>query len=222
MGVMSHVHALEHKGHVLRPAVLLHLLQVLRQHLPSHHLLEPSGILAVYGGFAGHEQRIPVFVIAHDPQEPVLLHIRGHRKAQLVLQHVEFRFRALVDIEELVVGSGRHPALHHIQVQPPGLGGLGIPGPVVEGLVRIVEGGDVAEFLLLDIFIVPQGDDHVRHGAVHHCLLLLHLGRPVDRVLHLHAVDALTVHLDAAQVPAVLHLALQVEHSVVDLYRRLP
>lgn len=203
------------------PAVRLQLLQMLRGHLPPHHLLEISRVLAVYGGLAGQEQRVLILVVAGNPQEAVLLHVGRHRELQLMLQHVEPGLGPLVHIEELVVGPGHHLSLHSVQVQAPGLGGLSVPDSFVEGLVRVVEGGDAAVLLLLDILILAQGHDDICNVALRHCLLLQNLRRPVHLIGHLDTADALPVHLDAAQAAAVFHLPLQVEHPVVDLHGQL-
>ena len=132
MGVMLHIHALKDKGHLVFTDILFQYLQIFGGYLFIYHILKPPGVLAVDGGLAGDQQLVLIFVVTDDPQKAVFLHIGSDRKLQLVLQHVKFGLRALVDIEKLVVCPGRHFSLQGVQIQPSRLGGLFVPHLVIE------------------------------------------------------------------------------------------
>ena len=215
MRVMLHIHTFEHEGHFLFLCIFLHFLQVFGSDLFPQHLLEISCVLAVHSGFAGRQQRVLVLVIAYNPQKSVLLYIGSDRKMQFMLQHLKFCLRTLIDVEKFIIGPGSHSALHCIQIQTSCLDSLGVPGSVIECLVRVIEGGNITEFLLHDIFVAAERNNGVRHGAADHRLFFLHLGRPVYLIFHLNAVNSRFVHLDASQAAAVFHLPFQVIHSVV-------
>lgn len=55
-----------------------------------------------------------------------------------------------------------HPAFNRVQIQPSGPDRLPVPRLVGKRLIGIIEGGNIAGFLFLDILIMSQGDDHSR------------------------------------------------------------
>ena len=114
----------------------------------------------------------------------------------------------LIDVEELPVAPGHHGGTGHVQEEPPGGDGLLVPDPLLEGLVREVEGGDVPEVLLLDIGAAPQFPDEIRDPGGHNLV--------IDRILVFPGLNAPGGDLGCAQALAVLDAALQADHIPVE------
>lgn len=166
MGVVLHIHALEHEGYTVLFRVHLDAAEGVVAELILQVAHEPLSKIAVGRRLGGDKQGIIFLIPGNKTEEAILLHIGGDGEGELMLEHVQLCLRALIDIEELLISTGNNLLFGDIDVEATGFCGLLVPDFVVKRLFGEVEGGNIAILLLADEAVLAKLNNDIADGLL--------------------------------------------------------